>query len=157
MIAPGYRGFSAYASGSSCRGEGSHVSDWGRLIHTRPPDAQGEAGKAVLSVAERTLVAQGRRKILALRFWPGYRFYHAGRGFLVDRWTHVLGILLSRGYELQEGGAFLQADTLDESEREEPDPIPGAEIVVAGGSNGESLTAQHRPGRWVHSEVGRPV
>ena len=89
-----------------------------------------EAARAVLELAEETLEAQGHQRIVAFPIEHGYKFYHAGRGFLVDRWTHVLGLFRSSGYTLDEGQVLLLLDCLGAEEPEMPDPVAGSQLVV---------------------------
>ena len=96
-------------------------------------DCVDEARDA-LRCAEKLLAERDLHRIIAFPIEHGYRCYQAGRGFLVDRWTHILGLLRTQGYEYDEGQVLLQMESLDRTPFVTPDPISDIEVVVTPGA-----------------------
>ena len=92
---------------------------------------QRSAGRQILAVAEQTLARMGFRRVIAFDIHHGYQFYHVGRGFLVDRLTHVLGLMVTNGYDFDETQVFLELDPLQAYDPPMPKKPAQADLVIA--------------------------
>lgn len=129
VVYSGGRDVLAFAHIGACRPRGSE-EEIGLVRFLAYEPGQVQAARAVLELMEETLAAGGHRRVVAFPIEHGYRHYHLGRGFLVDGWTHVLGLLRTGGYAYDEGQLLLQLDPVGAEEPEMPDEVTGSRLVV---------------------------
>jgi ribosomal protein S18 acetylase RimI-like enzyme len=77
---------------------------------------QRRAGQQLLAAGERYFRAAQVRSIDAFLPYQGYRFYHVGRGFVVDRWAHVYGLLGINKYRIRHAQVFMEKALVEGSE-----------------------------------------
>ncbi|MAE40890.1 MAG: hypothetical protein CML07_08245 [Psychrobacter sp.] len=69
-----------------------------------------QIGQQLLAASEQYFREAGVSKIDAFLPYEGYCFYHVGRGFVVDRWAHVYGLLGMNKYRILYAQVFMEKE-----------------------------------------------
>ena len=121
-----------------CRQRGSD-EDRGLIRFFGCQPGRVDEARATLRLTGQELASRGHHRVIAFPIEHGYRCYHAGRGFLVDRWTHIVGLLRTQGDDYDEGQVLLQLESLDSTSPAPPRHIMDAEVLVTPGSDSTDL------------------